>query len=174
MIRIFRAGESVVGKLYRASDGSTRNETGPAPGRVNIIGIKNMSERLYYIWRPESGWESRPLDLPGGRYIQPREGAPAGGIRLEETLDGLSLIKMPIDEQGITEYLAPELNYYTVRASMPCNDGQGSGCGLWLVDVKVGEQPAHLFVLPSGEAAAARTEPSRTQRGGVLGACAHP
>jgi hypothetical protein len=160
MVRVFRQGQSAVGKLYRSADGSTRNETGPAPGRVDSIGISNVPDRLYYIWRPEGGWESRPLDLPGGRYLQPPEGAPTGATPTSERLEGMVLIKMPTNHQGITHYLVAELGYFPpVKSIMPCNDGQGSGCGLWLSDIEIGEQPADLFRPPTGEAAAIRHLP---------------
>lgn len=143
--RIWNPGRVVVGRMYRASDGSLRNETGPSLDRIDVIAINSVADRVLYLWRPDSGWESRPLGLLDGKYLQPSP-ATLQGITVDEWLDGLGVIELPGDSSGVTKYQAPELNYFVVKMLMPCNDGSHAGCGLWLSDIRIGEQPPELFV----------------------------
>lgn len=147
--RVVEPGRKVVGRLYRASDGSTRNETGPSVSQVNVIGIKNLSDRVYYLWSPKTGWETRPLDAPAGFPLPPQPAAPHGAKRVREQIEGFDLVKAPTDANGATDYLAPALNYFPVKTLMPCNKGQKATCGLWLSDIKIDEQPRELFRPPT-------------------------
>lgn len=159
--RVFDPESVFVGRFYRASDGSTRSETGPSIAEINIVGIKNMSEGVFYLWLPTSGWESHPMELPHGKYFQPRldSGVSAEATRVDDQIEGIDLIKGPTDRHGITEYQAPRLNYFALRTTIPCKTAQRTGCGKWYSEVHIDEQPPELFKPPVGVAVLKRSEP---------------
>jgi hypothetical protein len=164
MTLVLDPGRVVFGRLFRGTDGSTRNETGPAPGVVDTIGIKSLPGRTHEVWRSGRGWMTIPMMLPGGRYIQPFVDPPLGAVAVEERVSGLRLVRMPTDANGSTMYLAPELDYYPVKVTRPCDGGTGSGCGLFLSDIVIGEQPPDLFELGVGEPVPAQREPDQRGR----------
>jgi hypothetical protein len=160
LMRVLAPGKVAFGKLIRAADGSTRNDTGPAPAVGDTVGIKSVPGRTHQVWRSGGGWLSIPMmTLPGGKLIQPPTEPPLGAVAVEERVAGLRLVKMPTDPNGVTMYLAPELDYDAVRITMPCNGGQGTGCGLFLSDIEIGEQPPELFDLGVGEPVRVAREP---------------
>src|SRR6478736_9953975 len=57
-------GTVFVGRQYRSSNGSTRNETGPVDGGINSIAINNVAQTTFYRWTPQEGWTSQPMTLP--------------------------------------------------------------------------------------------------------------
>jgi hypothetical protein len=112
-------GKVIVGRLYRAADGSTRNETGPSLDEINVIGIKNLPERVYYLWNPRSGWETRPLDWPSALTPPRPTEAPPGATPLADQIEGFELVRAPTDPNGVTDFLAPRLDYFAVKSIRP-------------------------------------------------------
>jgi hypothetical protein len=163
--QVFDPGNVFVGTLYRASDGSTRSETGRSRGEITIISIKNMAEKLFYQWHVNTGWESHPMDLPGGKYIQPRPNGAFADRPIVDQIDGLGVIAMPPQSSGVVQYLAPQLNYFAVRTVERCSTSQEMGCGFQLSEIRVGDQPPDLFKPPAAEQVEIRSEPGGVTRG---------
>ena len=63
-------GETIAGRMYRSSDGSTRSETGPSPDRMTVIAIKNIPQVTLYFWQ-RGQWTQEPLQLPPSRDRRP-------------------------------------------------------------------------------------------------------
>jgi hypothetical protein len=162
--RVFNPERVFIGTFYRASDGSTRSETGPPTGSVTSIAIKNMAEKLFYLWQPGRGWESHPMQLPWGKYIHPVPEGTFSDRPIAEQIEGVDLIAMPPQSSGLVRYLAPQLNYFAVKILEPCTTPGATGCGFWLSDIRIGEQPTELFRPPPGAQVVRRSEP-----GGIVG-----
>jgi hypothetical protein len=159
-------GEVRVGRFYRASDGSTRSESGLEAGVMNIIGIKNISEGLFYLWKPTTGWESRPMDVPSTGW-KPRISKTVAPTNLvTDRVDGFALIKSPMDRRGATTYEAPELNFMPLRVATRCQVIGLDECGVWLTEIIVGEQLPEYFKPPIGTSVARRSEPGGIVRQG--------
>jgi hypothetical protein len=170
--RVFDPDRVMVGTFHRAADGSTRAETGPSIGDVTAIAIKNMPEKTFYVWLPKNGWESHPMELPPGGYVQPPPDTEINEAakRVVEQIQGLAVIKARTDARGITEFQAPRLNLFAVKTEIPCDNG-GTGCGLWYTDILIDEQPRELFRPPAGEPIVKRAEPGGIVRGHRGAAC---
>jgi hypothetical protein len=163
--RVFNPGNVFIGTFCRASDGSTRSETGPPTGEITTIAIKNMAEKLFYFWQPRSGWESRPMELPGGKYIHPVPDGTFSNRPIVEQIEGMDLIAMPPQPSGLVRYLAPQLNYFAVKTLERCTKPGATGCGFWMSNIHIGEQPPVLFRPPDGEQVVRRAEPGGIVRG---------
>lgn len=164
--RVFNPGNVFTGTFYRSSDGSTRSETGLQTGEIDTIFIKNMAEKLSYFWQPRSGWESHPMELPWGKYIHPRPDGAFSDRLIVEQIDGMDLIAMPAQgPSGLVTYLAPQLNYFEAKILHACANPEATGCGFWMSDISIGEQPPELFRPPDGVQLVRRSEPGGIVRG---------
>lgn len=69
-LRVFSPDmEKVEGRVFRASDGSQRVETGPVGGPIKTIDIRNIPQQTHYLFtrfarQPEATWTSAPMDVP--------------------------------------------------------------------------------------------------------------
>jgi hypothetical protein len=152
-------GPTVVGTFYQGSDGSTRSETGPSLAEINIIGIKNISEGVFYLWHPSEGWESHPMDLPSSGWRPPLRRTLNGRTTMvSDQIESFSLVKTT-DRRGVIMYEAPQLNFFPLRVTTPCRNPLTTGCGTWLSHISVGEQPTEYFKPPTGEQVVPRSEP---------------
>jgi hypothetical protein len=165
---VFNPEQVLVSRIYRSRDGSTRTESGASLDNVDTITIKNMTEKTFYKWVKDGGWTSHPMQLPGGRYVPPTTTAPQGAEDAGE-VEGLGVLKMRTDRGGSTQYLSPQLSYYPVKATVPCKDASATGCGWWLSNIVVGEQPPELFRPPSGEAVVKSDRPAGIVSGRASG-----
>jgi hypothetical protein len=129
----------VTGRVYRRSDGSERNETGPAGGPIKVISIRNHEVGAFFVWTEEKGWRRHPLGSPAmtrpprfaSRPGQYEVVAPSDGLRMLRTTRGQSLA-----------VLSPDLNMYTVRREDP------DGRRVELHGIQIGEPAADLFLPP--------------------------
>jgi len=153
------SGPTVVGKFYRASDGSIRSESGPSFADVNIIGIENVSERTFYWWHASRGWESHPMDLPpsGWQPLRKRSFNVLNDLTTDR-IEGFDVMGTT-DRHHITTYEAPQLNFFRLRTVVPCPDSMQTGCGIWLSEISIAEQPSEYFRPPLGERIVQRSEP---------------
>jgi hypothetical protein len=143
-----RDGSIFVGRSYRASDGSTRNETGRSFDRITSIAIKNIPQATFYLWNTRQGWTSQPMDLPPGGLATPRARVfnRHNMTEVDDTVEGLKLIRLETGARAL--YQAPELNLYTLVILVKCTYDPGAACGTWHSNIKVGEQPVEYFLPP--------------------------
>jgi hypothetical protein len=163
-VRVFSADmEKVEGRLFRASDGSQRLETGPAGGPVMTIDIRNVPEQTHYLFarlahQMAASWTSAPMDVPewGGRRPMLRA-ADQPGVRKHPfrlsvgpgdkpnvfASEGFEVYEYH-DLGGNTHLQAPELNMVDlVNQSI-------TGRREELYDVVVREPSPELFLPPPG------------------------
>ena len=57
----------------------------------------------------------------------------------------------PPQPSGLVRYVAPHLNYFAVKFVEPCANPGATGCGFWMSDIQIGEQPEELFKPPFGD-----------------------
>jgi hypothetical protein len=170
-------GQVRLGRFYQGADGSTRSESGSRREDVSIIGIKNIGEGVFYLWKRKTGWESHPMDMPPSGW-KPRSGRPIGfSTIMFADIEGFDVIKDPIDRYGTTTYYAPELNFFPVRIVTRCRVELASECGVRLSEITIGEQPSEYFKPPPGVPVLERSEPggivrlSRPSAGGKPPVC---
>ena len=101
---------------------------------------------------PGSAWEARPMELPGGKYVQPIPDDAFSDKPIVEQLEGMDIIAMPPQPSGVVRYLARQLNYFAVKIVEPCSNANASGCGFSLSNIQIGEQPPELFRPAAGDA----------------------
>jgi hypothetical protein len=159
-------GQVRVGKFYRSSDGSLRNEMGPRVGEVTIITINSIKDHLSYAWRSQTGWESHPMEMPPGEYKPRITRRPiALGTVLPSHIEGFDILKERADRNGITNYYAPDLNFHPVRIELRCRVPISEDCGISLSEIILGEQPGEYFRPIYGQPIVARNEPAGITRG---------
>jgi hypothetical protein len=140
-------GAVFVGHYYTASDGSTRSETGPSFEKITSIGIKNIAQATFYLWSPERGWTSQPMQLPPGGWKPIPTTFNERMTRVSDTVEGFELIKH--ETAGRVLYKAPQLNLFILTNLVKCKFSDTTTCGTWFFNIRVGEQPAEYFVPPS-------------------------
>ena len=136
-------GVTVVGRYYQASDGSTREETGPVKAPASVITINNVTTSTHYSY-VHSQWHSYPMKLPAGGY---RPGLRVVGRThgLEESVEviqGFSVYRATTSG-GVVRMQAPALNFYPLRIEF---EGTRQDC----LNVVIREQPRELFEPPAG------------------------
>lgn len=143
-------GSRLVGRFYRASDGSTRHQSGPTDDVVTAIGIKNVPTMTFYSWTARRGWTAQPMQTPPRGYRPVPRSFRRGMVQAQETLEGLTLIRDDIGAPTVVQYLAPALNLHPVMIAKPCQFDSRTTCGLTLSNIQLSEQPSRLFEVPSG------------------------
>jgi hypothetical protein len=141
-------GEVFSGRIYRASDGSTRYETGvgQAPAAITLIGIQNVTQRTSYHWNTRTGWSSGPIELPPQLW-QPHPARASGYTETNDTLEGFRLVKASTSTQ--TTWYAPRLNMYPVNREVYNCGSAGVTCYMKLSSIRLEEPPTTLFQLPA-------------------------
>jgi hypothetical protein len=161
--RIFETDGSVfVGRYYRATNGSTRADTGRSFDALDNVTIKNIPAATFYRWTPETGWTSQPMDLPPGGW---RPMATIFNDRMSEVselVEGFRLIKV-VHTGGRVSYQAPDLNLFTLVLLVPCKFDPAASCGTWHSNIVTGEPPASYFSPTPGAPITKRNE-----LGGIL------
>ena len=149
-------GLHLVGRHYRASDGSERWEQGaPDP---EYISIRSISKATFYEWHRESGkWTSYPMQLPDGEWQPTRYAVGRAGLTgTERLVEGITVLQQ-IDAGGREVWLAPSLNFFAVEVVK----SPVSGTLQRYSNFDMSEPPSHLFQPPE-DAAVTR---SNTPRG---------
>lgn len=165
------------GRIYRASNGSQRIETGPVGGPIRTIDIRNIAEQTHYLYirfktQKVASWSSAPMDVAEwGGYRPMLRFANQLGLRKHPfrlsvrpgevpnvfAADGFEVYEYH-DIGGNTHLQAPELNMFDlVNQSI-------TGRREEVYDVVLREPPAEVFLPPPG----VPVEPLTTKRGMVL------
>lgn len=159
--------ESVMGRFFQASNGSTRLETGPIGDAARVVFIKNIAASAYYSRRVKSDggvfWISGPMVLPsdGWKPMQMTE-EPGRRVVLREKIEGFEVVQ--IGSGGSVSLFAPRLNFHPLVVRRIT-----TGYGELYHNVRLGEPAAELFTPPPGE------EIRRTETpGGIEVSPAHP
>lgn len=137
-------GMHLVGRHYRSSDGSERWEQG-APD-VKYISIRNVPEATFYEWHSRSPdkWTAYPMQLPYGEWRPTRFAVGRAGLTgVESTIEGIRVLQQ-IDASGREAWLAPSLNFFTVKVTKSVVLGTLQTFS----NFDLNEPPAHLFVPP--------------------------
>ena len=116
------------GRLFRASNGSTRLETWLAgtPDRF-VVSIRNIERATYYSHRWNRGWISAPMELPSYGWRPLRVRANSEGLSLYRyklalrsgedgslaSTSGFSAYQF-VNNSGNLWLMVPELNFYPV------------------------------------------------------------
>lgn len=136
-------GEVVVGRVYRWSDGSERNDTGPEGGPIKVISIRNHSTNWFYVWREDKGWHRRPL---GVSLTRPLKRIHRVGERsyFEDAppIEGLKILRSVKGKK--TRLLAPDLNMYAVVLE------EEGARRVEIHNIRLEEPSPELLVPPSG------------------------
>jgi hypothetical protein len=152
-----RDGSLIVGRDYRASDGSTRNESGPSLDAINSIAIKNVPQATFYRWIDQRGWTSQPMTLPpwGWRPVPVTWSDQI--TRVADTVEGFGLLRF--ESRDRVFYQAPQLNLFTLVTLVKCEFDPGASCGTWYSNIQIAEQPAEYFSPPLDAQIIALSEP---------------
>lgn len=138
----------VVGRFYRASNGSSRTESGPESEPARVVDIKNIARGLYFTKArtPEGGeyWVEQPLVLPAEGWKPMQMAERADRLILKELFDGRQVVQV-VAGPGSVHFLAPSLNYYPVVKSRPLT-GERTSAHV----VSTAEPAAELFEPPAG------------------------
>jgi hypothetical protein len=150
----------VVGRFYRASDGSSRLETGPEDGSRQVISMKNIPAQTFYWFSPAPGygWTSQPLKLPpeGWRPTQYRANM-KDLAKHGERIEGLELYRY-VTPSGDVALNAPALNFFSVvRQSVKFGKRER------YFNIRLGEPPNDLFSPPAGASVRVLSKP-----GGII------
>lgn len=150
-------GTVFVGRQFRASDGSTRNETGRSFDAIDSIAVKNVPQSTFYRWTPEEGWTSQPMTLPPWGWKPVPTHWQEKMTKTDETVEGFDLIRF--ESVGRVFYQAPKLNLFTLVTQVPCKFDPVATCGTWYSNIKVNEQPPDYFWPSPGAPIVQRKEP---------------
>lgn len=138
----------VVGRFSRASNGSTRLESGPESEPARVIDIKNIARRLYYTTARDANgnryWVEQPLRLgpDGWKPMLMRERADR--VVLKEPFDGRQVVSVVVGP-GMVDLMAPALNFYPlVKTYIPTGDRTEAHV------VSTDEPAGDLFEPPAG------------------------
>ncbi len=139
----------VVGRYYRASDGSERWETGPVDGTVKVISITNVPNATMYTARfgpdsPEGAWQSYSLDFPPGPYRPPHYRLNEHLRASPEKIEGYTVYEMT-SQAGDVMLKAPDLNFFTLKEIRALN-----GRTRTYHNIKRVEPASELFLPPPG------------------------
>jgi hypothetical protein len=121
-----------------------------------VILINNFSTRTVYVWRiADGGWIAHPIDHPIPLPWHPDEKSLARMIPVQESVDGLELLRKDNPgSSGTYALVATRLNYYPVitRICPESTAGDGQGCTTnSKFNIQIGEPPAELFEPGEGE-----------------------
>lgn len=133
----------VVGTLYRRSDGSERNDTGPAGGTTQVISIRNHRTRGFYTWTATRGWRRHPLGFE--LTTPPKRIRKSGDAELYQpsaAIEGFEVLRTAAPD-GSEAFVAPELNLYPLVLKTP-------GRTVELHDIRRVEPSDDLFLPPAG------------------------
>jgi len=116
-VEILSPGATVYGTFTQGPDGSTRKETGPAPGNVVVVDIKNIARGRTYRYHSANGWVEHPMRLPS-EYV-PRVFAPhllqnAQPVKYE-ALDAFTLTS----PDARVDIIVPALDNFVVDRILP-------------------------------------------------------
>lgn len=151
-------GSPVVGRFFRASDGSRRLETGPAPNNVQVVSILNASEGQEYVYSPGTGWFVRTVaGMTPGDYrprvlLSNRPDLSAYPYRLAlrqgesgslTAATGFRAYQQTAPD-GTTKLIVPELNF--LEAVMRSPNGRTES----YTNIVLAEPPSAVFHPPAG------------------------
>jgi hypothetical protein len=139
------SGKTFVGRFYRSSDGSTRSETGPSPDRMTVIAIKNIPQSLLYLWR-RGEWTQQPMQLPPSGW-KPQSFPVRATTPVAEKVEGFDVVQA--DSVNSTTLFAPALNLFPIVLILKECPAPLPECGERYSDIRIGEQPAELFLPPA-------------------------
>lgn len=113
---------NAVSRLYRASDGSLRQEAFTENGELQFIQIVNVPKKLNWKYEQKTGtWTMRPVVYPEDGYLplsqKWRVNTP-GLRRLPEGYEKLEAYEFQTKDAGL-QTMVPILNFYPVRVSSP-------------------------------------------------------
>lgn len=141
--RVFESGRVMVGRYYRASDGSSRFESGPSFDEITAIGINNVPRRTHYRWTSQTGCTEQPMELPPGGWRPPRRRISAAETILRNSIEGFDVVKT---ERGdLTMLEAPQLNWLVLLEVIRNCGGSGADCRRRYSEIRLGEQRPELF-----------------------------
>jgi len=132
---------TIVGRFYRASDGSTREESGLPNGSINVISINNVSTSTHYAY-VRSEWHRYPMKLPiNGYHPGLRAVGKTNGLEESiEVIEGFQLYRLT-GREGSVRYQAPGLNFFALRIESQDIHQEYS-------NVVIREQPREFFEPP--------------------------
>jgi hypothetical protein len=139
------SGETVFGRVYRASDGSSRSDTGPSPDHMTVIAIKNVPRSTFYMWS-RGEWTEQPLQLPPGGW-KPQSFPARAVTPLVEKVEGFDVVRG--DTENSTTLFAPQLNLYPIVTIIKECPSALPECSNRLSEIRIEEPPAELFVPPT-------------------------
>lgn len=152
------SGVRIEGRFMRASDGSTRLETGQERDEPRIISINNLQLVRHYVMRLDGSWVSSPLGVASAdevRPIQYRTDTPHfvkypkrlalmqgqnGSLNASEGLVAYQYVNGTFTQH----FLVPELNMFSVVRNRP--DGRREIYN----GIRLEEPPSELFQPPAG------------------------
>jgi hypothetical protein len=153
------SGAVSVGRFYRGSDGSTRSEAGASFDDITVIAIKNIRTSSFWVWNQQRGyWRSQPMDIPpdGWRPVPTRANI---FTPVAEKIEGFEVLRRG-NSDGSFELVAPQLNLFPLVTTCPtARPPATADCALRYYNIKIGEQPADLFELPTGAQVVPLAEP---------------
>lgn len=147
IVHRFQPGKTtnVVGRLYRASDGSRRLESGPPDRRQAVVSINNFTKSENYLYSESlGGWTVFPFASTGENGRRP----PKLAVDNEKTflhddkIEGYDIVRA-VDPAQI-RLIAPALNGESLVRQ------QNDGTREVLSEIAIGEQSPDLFEPPSG------------------------
>lgn len=145
---VVSSGRVFVGRYFRASDGSTRYESGPSLDEVTAIGINNVSRATHCRWvKGSAAWVQQPMQLPRDGFV-PSVHRYRGAELLTEKVEGLDIVRLA--RGHLVMIHAPALNFFVVAQTINNCEGKGTPCEDRYYDINIGEPPAELFELPAG------------------------
>jgi hypothetical protein len=150
-------GSVFVGRQYRDSNGSTRNETGRSFDNINSIAIKNVPEATFYHWTPQQGWTSQPMTLPPGGWMPVPRIMNETLREVSDTVEAFRLLRF--ESAGRVFYQAPQLNMFTLVTLVKCKFDATAACGTWYSNIRIAEPPVSYFSLADGVEVVALTTP---------------
>ena len=152
------------GMFYRGKDGSTRYDTGITLDAITAIAINNYTHERHYRWTKSQGfWSSQPMQLPPGGLLKPRGFVvDAANPPASEKFEEFDVLRF---EQGDMVMLrAPQLNMLTVVETERNCKNTTADCTARHYNIRIGDQPAHLFEPPPGVKVVSKPEPSGVYR----------
>jgi hypothetical protein len=152
------SGEIRLGRFYRASDGSTRSETGSTLDAIDTIAIKNISTRSFYLWSQDRGWwTAQPMDLPQRGWLPVPRILTKETVFVADKVERYNLVRSVTGNRVV--YEAPQLNMFELTTIVACATAVISNCGTWYFNIRQGEPPNGYFKPRSGEQIVQLTAP---------------
>jgi hypothetical protein len=139
------SGQTRFGHVYRASDGSSRSDTGPSPEKMTVIAIKNIPRTTFYLWS-RGQWTEQPMELPPGGW-KPQSFPARLAIHPPEKVEGFDVVRK--ESQNSTTLFAPQLNFYPLVVIFKVCPADLPECSERLSEIRLEEPPAELFLPPT-------------------------